>query len=172
MCEPATILTIAKIGSSVVSFAAQQQQAKATNKRNAAARLQIAQARDDKNRQQILSENQQKEQQLQKKMDSNVEAMELTSRAALSAGEAGVAGRVVDAIMTKYERDRLTTNTNISADIENLALQGTFDRKGIESEAISQINQYQPVKGPSVLGLAADIGMSYAEGEYMKSLKK
>lgn len=172
MCEPATLLTIAKIGSSVVSFAAQQQQANATNKRNAAARLQITQARDDKVRQQALKESQEKAQLAQKRMDSNIEAMELTSRAALSAGEAGVAGRVVDAIMTKYERDRLTTNTNISGDIENLALQGTFDRRGIEAEATSQINQYQPVQGPSVLGLAADIGMSYAEGEYMKSLKK
>lgn len=171
MCEPATLLTMAKIGSAVVSFAAQQQQADATNARNATARLQITQARDDKVRQQALQESQQKEQQLQKKIDSNIQAMELTSRASVSAGEAGVAGRVVDAIMTKYERDRLTTNTNINADIENLALQGTFDRKGIESEAISQINQYQPVQGPSVLGLVADIGMSYAEGEYMKSQK-
>lgn len=167
MCEPATLLTMAKIGSAVVSFAAQSQQAKATNKRNAAARLQITQARDDKNRQQILSETQQKEQQLQKKMDSNIQAMELTSKANLSAGEAGVAGRVVDAIMTKYERDRLTTNTNISADIDNLALQGTFDRKGIQSEAISQINQYQPVQGPSVLGLAAQVGMAYAGHQLM-----
>lgn len=172
MCaDPVTLMTIAKIGSSVVSFAAQQQQANMTNKRNAAARLQITQARDDKVRQQALSETQQKSQKLQEKMDKNIEALELTSRASLSAGEAGVAGRVVDAIMTKYERDRLTTNTNISADIENLALQGMFDRKGIESEAQSQINQYQPVKGPSVLGLVADVGMSYAEGEYMKSQK-
>jgi hypothetical protein len=97
--------------------------------------------------------------------------MELTSRAALSAGEAGVGGRVVDAVMTKYERDRLTTNTNLSADIDNLGVQGMYDRRGIEAEAQSQINQYQPVKGPSVLGLVAEIGMAGAEHKYMKSQK-
>jgi hypothetical protein len=169
MCDPVTLMTVAKIGSSVIQFQAEKEKADATNARNATARLQIAQARDDKTRQQILSETQQKEQQLQKKMDSNVQAMELTSRAAVSAGEAGVAGRVVDAIMTKYERDRLTTNTNINSDIQSLALQGTFDRSGIESEAQSQINQYQPVAGPSVLGLVADIGLSIGEGQYMKT---
>ena len=171
MCDPVTAMTIAKIGSSVVSFAAQQQQARDTNKRNAAARLQITQARDDKNRQSILQTEQLQAQKAQEKMDRNIEAMELTSRASLSAGEAGVAGRVVDAVMTKYERDRLTTNTNLSADIDNLGIQGMYDRRGIEAEAQSQINQYQPVRGPSVLGLVADVGLSTAEGEYMKSLK-
>lgn len=171
MCDAITAMTIAKIGSSVVSFAAQRQQAKQTNRRNAAARLQITNARDDKVRQQALKESQEKAQLAQKKMDSNITAMEQTARANLSAGEAGVAGRVVDAIMTKYERDRLTTNTNISADIDTLGLQGMYDRRGIESEAQSQINQYQPVKGPSVLGLVADVGMSVAEGQYMKSQK-
>lgn len=171
MCDPVTAMTIATIGSSVVSFAAQQQQANQTNRRNAAARLQITQARDDKVRQQTLKESQEKAQLAQKKMDSNITAMEQTARASLSAGEAGVAGRVVDAIMTKYERDRLTTNTNISADIDTLGIQGMYDRRGIESEAQSQINQYQPVKGPSVLGLVADVGMAAAEGQYMKSQK-
>lgn len=172
MClDPATLMTIAKIGSSVASFAAEQQKADATNARNATARLQIADARDNKNRQQILQETQDKENKLQEKMDNDIAALEQTSRASLSAGEAGVAGRVVNAIMTKYERDRLTTNTTISRDIENLALQGTFDRQGIESEALSQINQYQPVEGPSALGLIMDVGLSYGEGEYMKSQK-
>lgn len=171
MCDAVTAMTVAKIGSSVVSFAAQQQQARQTNRRNAAARLQITNSRDNTIRQQALKESQEKAQLAQKKMDSNIEAMELTSRANLSAGEAGVAGRVVDAIMTKYERDRLTTNTNISADINTLGQQGMFDRAGIESDAQSQLNQYQPVKGPSVLGLVADVGMSVAEGQYMKSQK-
>lgn len=171
MCDPVTAMTIASIGSSVVQFADASQQAKMTNKRNAAARLQITQARDDKNRQSILQTEQLQAQKAQEKMDSNIEAMELTSRAALSAGEAGVAGRVVDAVMTKYERDRLTTNTNINADIDNLGVQGMYDRRGIEAEAQSQINQYQPVKGPSVLGLVAEIGLAGANHKYMKSLK-
>jgi len=171
MCDPVTAMTIASIGSSVVGFAQQSQQAKMTNKRNAAARLQITQARDDKNRQSAQQQGQLQGQKAQEKMDRNIEAMELTSRAALSAGEAGVGGRVVDAVMTKYERDRLTTNTNLSADIDNLGVQGMYDRRGIEADAQSQINQYQPVKGPSVLGLVAEIGMAGAEHKYMKSKK-
>jgi len=164
MCaDPATLMAIAKIGGQVVSFAAQQEQADRTNDRNAAARLQITQARDDKIRQQALKESQEKAKLAQEKTDRGIEALELSSRAALSAGEAGVGGRLVNAIMTKYERDRLTTNTTLTSDIESLALQGTFDRKGIESEAQSQINQYQPVQGPSALGLMANVAMSKAE---------
>jgi flagellar motor protein MotB len=154
MCDP---VSAAMAFSAVASHAAQAQQAKLTNQRNAKARLQITNARDNSIRQQALKESQEKAQLAQKKMDSNIEAMELTSRASLSAGEAGVAGRVVDAIMTKYERDRLTTNTNISADIETVGTQGMYDRAGIESDAQSRLNQYQPVQGPNPLLLAAGL---------------
>ena len=160
MCDA---LAMVQIGKAVIGHAAQQDQANKTNARNAGARLQITNARDDKIRQQALKESQEKAALQQKKTDSSIEALELQAKASLSAGEAGVAGRVVDAIMTKYDRDRLTNNTNIDSDISNLALQGTFDRKGIESEAQSQINRYQPVQGPSVLPLVADIAMSKVE---------
>lgn len=166
MCDP---VSAAMAFSAVAGHAAQAQQAKLTNQRNAKARLQITNARDNTVRQQALKESQEKAQLAQKKMDSNIEAMELTSRANLSAGEAGVAGRVVDAIMTKYERDRLTTNTNISADIDTVGAQGMYDRAGIESDAQSKLNQYQPVQGPNPLMLVAGLAMAGANAASVSS---
>lgn len=165
MCDP---VSAAMALSAVASHAAQAQQAKLTNQANAKTRLQITDARDNTVRQQALKESQEKAQLAQKKIDSNIEAMELTSKASLSAGEAGVAGRVVDAIMTKYERDRLTTNTSISGDIETVGQQGMYDRAGIESDAQSRLNQYQPVKGPNPLVLAAGLAMAGANASTPK----
>ena len=91
--------------------------------------------------------------------------MRLSSRAALSAGEAGVGGAVVNAIMSQYERDRLTNNTNVVSDMEALTYQGTLDRKAIAARAQSRINQYQPVQGPNPLALITQIGIEKAEGK-------
>ena len=166
MCmEPTTAMLALQIGSAVIGYAAESQQADATNARNATARLQIANARDEKIRGQILKESQEKEAKLQEKIDNDVDAMELMSKASLSAGEAGITGRVVNAIMTKYERDRLTTNSTLNSDMERIGTQGALDRSGIESEAQSMINKYQPVEKPSVMGLVMDVGMAVAGHE-------
>jgi hypothetical protein len=166
MCmEPTTAMLALQIGSSLLGFAAESQQADSTNARNATARLQIANARDEKVRSQILKQNQETDAKVQEKIDNNVNALELSDKAQLSAAEAGVSGRVVNAIMTKYERDRLTTNTTLSSDIDRIGTQGALDRSGIESEAQSMINKYQPVAKPSVMGLAMDIGLAVAGHE-------
>jgi hypothetical protein len=156
--------------SSLVSYAGAQDQAQLTNSRNLLESRDALHARDDEVRQQILQENQQKANLAQQKLDNDVQAMEVMSKASLSAGEAGVAGRVVDAIMTKYERDRLTTNTTLSSDIENIALQGTFNRAGADAQTQSRLNQLQPVQGPSALGLVAELGMAYGEAKHREKL--
>jgi hypothetical protein len=157
--------TALSIGTSVAKFAADDQLARETNKRNAAQQLQIGVARDDKISQQKLSQSQQEAKLAQQKIDNDITALEQASTSALSAGESNVAGRVVNAVMAKNERDRLTTNNTIDADLQTLALQGTLDRKGIDAEALSMINQYQPVRRPSVLGLGLEAGTDYYDRE-------
>lgn len=158
-------LTALKIGSAVVGHMAEADAARRTNQRNAEARKAATEARDNEVRAQALKESQEKAVLQQKKTDKSIEAMRLSSRAALSAGEAGVGGAVVNAIMSQYERDRLTNNTNVVSDMEALTYQGTLDRKAIAARAQSRINQYQPVQGPNPLALMTKIGIEKAEGE-------
>lgn len=165
MCDA---IGIVKGFQAIAGFAAEQAAANAQDEANARTRLQIKQAGDDKIRQQVLKERTETNNLLQQKIDNDITALEQTQRALLSAGEANVAGRVVNAVGNKFERDRLTTNNTIETDLQMLALQGTFDRKGIDAEVQSQLNQYQPVDGPSPLLLAGDLGMSAVEADRRK----
>lgn len=154
MCDPATVILVAstaiQIGSAVASHQAQSKQAKA-NKANA------LDAMMDTFKDISLQEAQHKEAAAQTLLQADRQAREDEALARVSAGEAGVSGASVDALIgdlaARAGEFKTTQQKNLDWTLSQLDRQ----RKGAQSTAQSRI---AGVPAPSAIGTGLTIAGS------------
>ena len=163
MCDPATGLAVAKAG---VGFIQQNAEAKQQNARYEANRVNAINARDLKISQLNLRGQQEQEKNQQEQQALSVESLRQQARAIAAAGEAGVGGHSVDALLRDFEAQKLRGLTNLSTDSDNLSQQLNMEREGLDAEMMSRIGSVaqaeQPSLGMAVLGGAMDAAGAYA----------
>lgn len=169
MCELATAMAIASFtigaASSVMEYSAQSQQAKA---QTAAYKQNIEASRSAAVNSYAAQQNKQLQARAAASQDlqsNQIDAIKARSTATVAAGEAGVSGLSVDALMGdfyaqegRYERT-LDQNYQMQAD----AIRSEMD--GTEAQAESRMHSMAPGSKPSFMGAAVRVAGS-AVGSY------
>lgn len=152
MCDPTAIAAL----SSIVQYG-EQQQRYAENKKAA------NQAYLNDVRQLNLRQREEEEAESQRSFDADVQAARDVSTARTAAGESGVAGLSVDALMADIVRQNLFDDTKGYSNLEMSKHQTEMEKEGAKSNRQSRINQ---VPYPSFAATALQIGGSMYEGGY------
>lgn len=159
MCEPTTVALLT-VASSAASFVGQQQAASAQESanneaRNLAIQNQRLQIRALQNQED--EENRRAEEALR---DNSRAAEAAKATAQVSAGEAGVSGLSVDALLGDLERQEGENKQDIIQTQDFGQRQRQLDREGVGINAQSQINQLPLVEYPSVFEFAVGAASS------------
>ena len=80
------------------------------------------------------------------------------ARAAVAAGEAGVSGQGVDALVDQFETARLRGVTTVNAQTKALRNQIEMEKMGISAEALNRINSMPRGQEPNFLSYALKAG--------------
>tara|TARA_Y100000389_G_scaffold7640_4_gene7326 strand:- start:4783 stop:5418 length:636 start_codon:yes stop_codon:yes gene_type:complete len=174
MCDPATIGAIVGVASAGAGYAGQRQQAKAQaayQAQSAAAERQRALQEQSSIRMQQAQQQEATARELQQVSKKSQEAL---ARARVSAGEAGVAGASVQALMDDYSRQEAGYR---AATLRQQELTGVGTQLGLEQAGLASqqrlIGIQQPINRPSLLvsGLQAVSGglSGYAAGQGISS---
>jgi len=175
MCDPISIAAItASVGSSIAGYAGQRQQAKAQaayQAQSAAAERQRALQEQSSIRMRQAQEQEATARELEQVSRKSQEAL---ARARVSAGEAGVAGASVQALMDDYTRQEAGYR---AATLRQQELTGVGTQLGLEQAGLASqqrlISINQPIDRPSLLtaGLGAISGglSGYRTGLDIKS---
>jgi len=173
MCDPITALTVA---SGVAGFVGQQQQAKAqasANKRtqalilqNQSLQIQSLQNAEDEDRVKT-----------QESIINNQKAADAArATAAVSAGEAGVSGLSVDALLGDLTLQEAENRNDLMMSQDFRQRQRQLDREGIGITSQSQVNQMPTPQYPSffeaALSTAASGVNTYQIGKARQTAKK
>lgn len=161
MCNPVLVAG----GTQALQVFGQYQQARAQNKvfgqnarsANENARLNYAQS--------ALRFNQEREAAVGRGLAVAAERRRKVATSRVSAGEAGVGGNSVDALISNLYGQEGRSLTDINTNLTNLATQTDLNNLGIQSTAQSQRNSVAPGNFNPLLG-ALSIGAS-AGGEYV-----
>lgn len=174
MCDPATIGAIVGVASAGAGYAGQRQQAKAQaayQAQSAAAERQRALQEQSSIRMQQAQQQEATARELEQVSRKSQEAL---ARARVSAGEAGVAGASVQALMDDYTRQEAGYR---AATLRQQELRGVGTQLGLEQAGLASqqrlIGIQQPINRPSLLvsGLQAVSGglSGYAAGQDISS---
>lgn len=171
-------MTMLAIGGTVVDFLGASAQAKQDEARYQQNRINAAAARDLKINslntrmiQEGAAASAQKEQMA-------IAALKKTERGKVAAGEAGVSGSSVDAIINEFETTRLRGVSTVNAQTEALRNQIELEKLGASAEAVNRINSLPRGQEPSFLAAAvkagsqAYAGMKKAEALDPKNIAK
>lgn len=163
MCEPTT-LTVAAIGIAAASAAssvyAQQQQAKASEKSAEA-------AQKNANRSFLLSSQASNERLAQEQAKTTAELTDVQRQrqraeatAKVAAGEAGVSGLSVDALLGDFRREEAVYRDRTLQNLDFQRQQQELEKQGFDATRQSRINQAnsQVSARPSFAGAALRIG--------------
>ena len=101
----------------------------------------------------------------QRKLAAQLQEAELLARGTVAAGEAGVAGRSVEDVLSNISRGALEEQNILTQNLEAYNRQLDEQRTGVKTRAQSRINQ---VAQPSILGTGLKIA-SDASTVYMAS---
>ena len=166
MCDPATMMTVA---GTATQYVGQQQQASAQNAMNRQ-RQELGTERALQNYRLQTSQAYKRMQQEREATGQEIREVSRQSRraqatGAVSAGEAGVTGKSVDAMLDDFERQELMYQTNIKRNQEwredNTKDQLEAIRIGTQGR-IEDL-QFMPAQRPSFLGAALRIGGQVAD---------
>ena len=174
MCDPATIGAIVGVASAGAGYAGQRQQAKAQaayQAQSAAAERQRALQEQSSIRMQQAQQQEATARELEQVSRKSREAL---GRARVSAGEAGVSGVSVQALMDDYTRQEAGYR---AATLRQQELTGVGTQLGLEQAGLASqqrlIGIQQPISRPSLLvsGLQAVSGglSGYAAGQGISS---
>lgn len=155
MCDFSTLLTI---GGAVMGVVGQQQQANAqeeANRRQYEATMRNYRA----NLAQVdLEKKQNADLATQKLMENNLRAREATATAVTSAGENGVSGISVDALVADIGTKRGTYNSSVRTNYDNTIVALNNQRENVYANAASQINSLKIPTPVDYFGAATKIG--------------
>jgi hypothetical protein len=153
MCDPVNIaLTVAK---SAMEIQAQNQAADRQNAYFYANRNSAVQARDLKVRQANLRASQEVERLSEEKRESQIQALQVASKQYVSAGEAGVSGNSVLALLRQTEGKQLRNETSINSEITGVLAQNEVDAEAFTAEAQGRINSVAMGTPADTLGIVA-----------------
>jgi hypothetical protein len=159
MCDPATMLAVS-VASSVGSVIAQQQAADAQAESNRRQYDNTMRAYRENVNQTNLMQQQEREGSLQKVEDNNMKARAAQSTAAVAAGEKGVSGLSVDALMGDISFDQGRYNSSVQTNFDRAEGAIRNQRENVYANAASQINSLQTPATPDYLGAGLKIAQA------------
>lgn len=165
MCEPTTMMiaaTALSAGTALIGYQAQSQQAKYQNELAIQQAESARQSMIDQTNQLNTREFQERERSHQEMITNQRQAQQELSRAIVSAGEAGASGLSLAALERDILQQELNNADVISRNLQFRRQQSTYDRRGVQSQAASRVNDAasRMRAGPSTLGTALQIGGS------------
>ncbi len=166
MCiDPATAGFILSVASSAAGVVQQSQQASAEAARARQVEVNATAAFNAKEAATNLRLSQEAAAKSQRVQNVQIDRLKAQSTAEVAAGEAGVGGQGVDAILQDFERSDARFRAAEATNFRFLEQQAQDDLKGFSAEAQGRILDAQPTtSAPSFLGAALRIGGSVASG--------
>lgn len=164
MCEPTTILAIASVASTVASVSAQSQAASAQTAANQRQYENTMRARAANLNQTNLMQQQEREAGSQKLEQNNLAARAAESTATVSAGENGISGLSVDALMSDLGTKQNRFNSSVVTNYDNSSMAIANQRENVDINAASQINSLKTPAMPDYFGAALRIGNAAYRG--------
>ena len=159
MCEPTTLMALS-IASSVAGVYGQQQAANAQEAMNQRQYDNIMQARAANINQTNLMQEQERESAMQRQEQNNLRARAAQSTATVSAGESGISGLSVDALLADLGTQQNRFNTSVDTNFDRTTQAIAIQRDNASINAASQINQLKTPQAPDYLGAALRIGQA------------
>lgn len=156
--DPATatlLLTIAGTGASVLGQAQTAKAQKAANKQQFQSEMQAYRDNIDASNRQVQQE---AEAATEKANRAALEGRKAMSSATVAAGEAGVTGMSVDALMRDLQGQALENVGNIEANYLRRKEGVEMDRINMRNRTVSQINAMQTPMTPNLIGAGLEIG--------------
>ena len=157
MCDIPTALLVA---STVSGIYGQQQQAKAQNAYNEQQAKNALEAYKANIDQTNLMQSQEHAAATQKINENNRAAEAAKAKALVSAGESGISGLSVDALLADLSGGQARYNDSANQNYENASMAIDNQRKNAQINATSQINKLETPKSPDYLGAALKIGQA------------
>lgn len=164
MCEPTTIMTTLAIASAVSGVYGQKQQADYTEKMNDRQTDEAMRAMAENNNQINYAQEQQRQQASSQIAQNNKAARQAFSTAQVSAGESGVSGLSVDALLGEILGQQSTFNESVKQNYMGQVMANEASRKNVYAQTSSMINSLPPVIPPDYLGAALQIGSAGVQG--------
>jgi len=164
MCEPTTILAIASVASTVASVSAQSQAADAQSAANQRQYENTMRARAANLNQTNLMQQQEREAGSQQLEQNNMAARAARSTATVSAGENGISGLSVDALMSDLGTKQNRFNSSVVTNYDNSSMAIANQRENVDINAASQINSLKTPAMPDYFGAALRIGNAVYNG--------
>ena len=166
MCDPATIMTVLKVGAAVAEEKAKADQAAA-----------VAKASKDayfiKSKQSNLRLLQEQNKASEIKQDADLKAMKAQGTALAVAGGSGVQGRNVDQLVNDFERSEGVMTARVDSQLKGMQAQNEMDKLAFQSEAQNRINANPPPSFAEslfkVAGVAAGGSLDYQEANAQSS---
>jgi len=166
MCDPATIMTVLKVGAAVAEEKAKADQAAA-----------VAKASKDayfiKSKQANLRVLQEQNKASETKQDADLKAMKSQGTALAVAGGSGVQGNNVSQLINDFERSEGVLTARVDRQLEGIQQQNEMDKLAFQSEAQSRINANPPPSFAEslfkVAGVAAGGSLDYQEANAQSS---
>lgn len=149
--------TAVSVGSTFMNYRADQQQFGAQQQQYNTNRLLAQQSMLEQAGQLSLRESQERDALLDKAMANKIEAAKAKGKTIASAGEAGVSGMSIAALVADIERTKLNNQGTINRNFDAIQQQGIYDRKALESQAQGRVNNLALPTAPSLLGAGLQI---------------
>lgn len=160
MCEPTTALLALSVASTVAGVYGQQQQVKAQNAYNDQQAKNTMEAYRANLAQTNLTQSQEQAAATQKINENNRAAEAAKAKALVSAGESGISGLSVDALLADLSGEQARYNESVNQNYQNASMAIDNQRKNAQINAASQINQLKTPQSPDYLGAALRIGQA------------
>ena len=165
MCEPTTLIAIStalSVAGTAASAISQGQAADAQEAANARQADMIRQSSIANTDQSALQLDQEKEGAAQKIAQNNEAAAQAIGTARVSAGESGVSGLSVNALLQDFAGQSAEYNQNVGKNFKNFSQQNSIDRKNIDAR--SKGNQLGTPNAPDYLGAGLKIAGAGVSG--------
>lgn len=161
MCEPATAMLVLSAASTAAGLYGQQQQAKAQNTYNDQQAKNTMEAYRANLAQTSLMQSQEQAAATQKITENNRAAEAAKAKALVSAGESGISGLSVDALLADLSGEQARYNESVNQNYQNASTAIDNQRTNAQANAASQINSLKTPQSPDYLGASLRIGQAY-----------
>jgi hypothetical protein len=158
MCEPTTAMLVLTAASTAMQVSAQQQAASAQEAANQRQYQNTMRAYAANVNQTNAEHMQQREGAMQKLEENNMQARAAASTAQVSAGESGISGMSVDALLADLGNRQQRFNSAVTTNYQNAEVAINNQRENIGIDAASQINSLKTPAMPDYAGAALRIG--------------
>lgn len=158
MCEPATAMMALQVVSAVGTVVAQSQAADAQSAANMRQYQNTMAARATNINQTNLAQQQEREGAMQKLEQNDLAARAGASTARVSAGESGVSGLSVDALLADVGNKSNRFQTSIDTNYDRASTAIALQRENVNTNAASQINSLKTPAMPDYFTAGLRIG--------------